>query len=94
MHVHGIVLRHPSSGAAEFLARNVSASVINAGDGMHEHPTQALLDMLSIRDNKGRIEGLDVVIVGDVAADRALSLALAHQRDERLEETLQVGVGA
>ncbi len=65
-----IVLRHSSPGAAENLARSVRSSVINAGDGWHEHPTQALLDVFTIKEKKGRIEGLTVVIVGDVAHSR------------------------
>jgi len=65
-----IVLRHPSPGAAENLARSVRSSVINAGDGWHEHPTQALLDMFTIKEKKGRVEGLTVVIVGDIAHSR------------------------
>ena len=65
-----IVLRHSSPGAAENLARYVQASVINAGDGWHEHPTQALLDVFTIKEKKGKVEGLTVVIVGDVAHSR------------------------
>ncbi|RMH04639.1 MAG: aspartate carbamoyltransferase catalytic subunit [Nitrospirae bacterium] len=65
-----IILRHSSAGAAEVLARAVRASVINAGDGWHEHPTQALLDAFTIKEKKGRIEGLRVVIVGDLAHSR------------------------
>lgn len=65
-----IVIRHPSSGAPHFIARNVSASVVNAGDGVNEHPTQALLDAFTIREKKGRIEGLTVAIVGDVLHSR------------------------
>jgi len=65
-----IVVRHRSSGAVHLLARKVSCSVINAGDGAHEHPTQALLDALTIRRNKGAIEGLTVAICGDVAHSR------------------------
>jgi aspartate carbamoyltransferase catalytic subunit len=65
-----IVLRHSSPGAAENLARSVRSSVINAGDGWHEHPTQALLDVFTIKEKKGRIEGLAVVIVGDIAHSR------------------------
>jgi aspartate carbamoyltransferase catalytic subunit len=65
-----IVLRHSSPGAAENLARSVRSSVINAGDGWHEHPTQALLDVFTINEKKGRVEGLTVVIVGDVAHSR------------------------
>ncbi|HVC19962.1 MAG TPA: aspartate carbamoyltransferase catalytic subunit [Vicinamibacterales bacterium] len=67
-----IVLRHPSSGASHLLARICRAGVINAGDGMHEHPTQALLDALTIRERKGRIAGLTVVIVGDLLHSRVL----------------------
>ena len=65
-----IVLRHSSSGAAEVLARNVRSSVINAGDGWHEHPTQGLLDLLTIKEKKGTIAGLTVGIVGDVSHSR------------------------
>lgn len=65
-----IVIRHHHSGAAHLLARKLSCSVINAGDGQHEHPTQALLDALTIRRNKGRIEGLTIAICGDVAHSR------------------------
>lgn len=65
-----IIVRHSSSGAPHLIAKNVKASVINAGDGMNEHPTQALLDMFTIKENKGRIAGLKVAIVGDVAHSR------------------------
>lgn len=65
-----IVIRHSSSGAPHMLARHVGCSVINAGDGAHEHPTQALLDMLTIREKKGRIEGLNVAIIGDIMHSR------------------------
>jgi aspartate carbamoyltransferase catalytic subunit len=65
-----VVVRHSSSGAAELLARELQCSIVNAGDGAHEHPTQALLDLLTIRDRKGHFEGLHVVIVGDVAHSR------------------------
>lgn len=65
-----IVLRHSAAGAPHMLARHVEASVINAGDGMHEHPTQALLDLLTIRDNKGTISGQTVAIIGDIAHSR------------------------
>jgi aspartate carbamoyltransferase catalytic subunit len=65
-----IVLRHPSSGAPHFLAKHLNAGVINAGDGMHEHPSQALLDLFTIRKKKGRIKGLRVVIIGDIAHSR------------------------
>ena len=65
-----LVVRHHASGAVELLARKVDGSVINAGDGAHEHPTQALLDALTIRRNKGRIEGLIVAICGDIMHSR------------------------
>ncbi len=65
-----LVVRHPSSGAVELLAQKVSCAVINAGDGQHEHPTQALLDALTIRRRKGNIEGLSVAICGDVLHSR------------------------
>ena len=65
-----IVVRHYCSGAVDLLARKVDCSVINAGDGSHEHPTQALLDALTIRRRKGRIEGLTVAICGDVLHSR------------------------
>src|SRR5258708_1181758 len=65
-----IVMRHSASGAAHFLARTLNASVINAGDGAHEHPTQALLDAFTIRERKGKIEGLKVTILGDILYSR------------------------
>lgn len=65
-----IVIRHPISGAPHLLAQNVKASVINAGDGINEHPTQALLDMFTIREKKGNIQGLKVAIVGDIYHSR------------------------
>src|SRR5580692_5257176 len=61
-----IVIRHTAAGAPHFLARVLNASVINAGDGAHEHPTQALLDAFTIRERKGRIAGLRVTILGDI----------------------------
>jgi aspartate carbamoyltransferase catalytic subunit len=70
MHPDILVVRHKASGAVELLARKVEGSVINAGDGAHEHPTQALLDALTIRRNKGRLEGLVVAICGDVLHSR------------------------
>jgi aspartate carbamoyltransferase catalytic subunit len=65
-----LVVRHPSSGAVELLAQKVSCSVINAGDGQHEHPTQALLDALTILRRRGRLEGLIVAICGDILHSR------------------------
>jgi len=65
-----IVIRHPQSGAPHLLAKHVKASVINAGDGMNEHPTQALLDMFTIREKKGTFKGLKVAILGDIYHSR------------------------
>ncbi|MCL2000329.1 MAG: aspartate carbamoyltransferase catalytic subunit [Planctomycetes bacterium] len=70
MGVDVMVLRHGSSGAPWKLARQVSCSVVNAGDGQHEHPTQALLDLYTIREVRGRIDGLTIGIVGDIAHSR------------------------
>ena len=67
-----IVLRHASAGACHLLARTCKAGIINAGDGMHEHPTQALLDAFTILDRKGRLEGLKIAIVGDLLHSRVL----------------------
>lgn len=65
-----IIIRHSATGAPHFLSRFLDASVINAGDGAHEHPTQALLDTFTIREKKGRIEGLNVTILGDILYSR------------------------
>jgi aspartate carbamoyltransferase catalytic subunit len=65
-----VVVRHSSAGAAEILARELACSIVNAGDGAHEHPTQALLDLLTIREKKGHFEGLHAAIIGDVAHSR------------------------
>lgn len=65
-----IIIRHSASGAPHFLSRVVNAHVINAGDGAHEHPTQALLDTFTIREKKGKIEGLNVTILGDILYSR------------------------
>src|ERR1700734_1616264 len=70
MHCDLLVVRHGQSGAPNLLAQKVDAAVINAGDGTHEHPTQALLDALTIRRRKGRLEGLTVAICGDVLHSR------------------------
>jgi len=69
-HADIIVLRHSSAGAPQFLAERLKTSVINAGDGAHEHPTQAFLDLYTIREKKGTIAGLHVVIVGDILFSR------------------------
>jgi aspartate carbamoyltransferase catalytic subunit len=65
-----IVLRHNAAGAPQMIARFVQASVINAGDGMHAHPTQALLDMMTVREKKGHLSGLRIAIIGDIAHSR------------------------
>jgi len=65
-----VVIRHPTPGAPKILADNLSASIINAGDGAHEHPTQALLDIFTIRERKGYLEGLEVAIIGDITHSR------------------------
>ncbi len=65
-----VVIRHGSSGAPNILSRNLNISVVNGGDGWHEHPTQALLDMFTLKEKLGRIKGLDVCIVGDIAHSR------------------------
>jgi aspartate carbamoyltransferase catalytic subunit len=70
MHPDLIVMRHPNSGAVNLLAEKVNAAVLNAGDGKHEHPTQALLDALTIRREKGRLHRLTVAICGDIAHSR------------------------
>jgi aspartate carbamoyltransferase catalytic subunit len=70
LHADVIVLRHSSAGAAQFLADRLNASIINAGDGAHEHPTQALLDTFTIREKLGRVAGIHVVIIGDVQFSR------------------------
>jgi aspartate carbamoyltransferase catalytic subunit len=66
----GIVIRHSSSGAPEFVAQRLGIPVVNAGDGTHEHPTQALLDALTIRDRRGKLEGLRLTILGDILHSR------------------------
>ena len=65
-----VVIRHAAAGVPHLIARHTAASVINAGDGAHEHPTQALLDLVTIQEKKGRIEGLRVSIIGDIAHSR------------------------
>ena len=70
MRIDMVVMRHPSSGAARFLADRIRSNVINAGDGTHEHPTQGLLDLLTLRDKFGRVEGLKVCICGDILHSR------------------------
>lgn len=70
MQMDAFILRHPSSGAADLITTITSKNVINAGDGSHEHPTQALLDMFTLRDHFGKIDGLRVIIIGDVLHSR------------------------
>ncbi|NIM52334.1 MAG: aspartate carbamoyltransferase catalytic subunit [Gemmatimonadales bacterium] len=70
MRIDMVVMRHPSSGAAKFLAERIRSNVVNGGDGMHEHPTQGLLDMLTIRDRLGKVGGLKVCICGDILHSR------------------------
>ena len=70
MRIDMVVMRHPSSGAARFLADRIPSNVVNAGDGRNEHPTQGLLDLLTMRDRMGKIEGLKVCIVGDILHSR------------------------
>jgi aspartate carbamoyltransferase catalytic subunit len=79
-----IVIRHSSAGAPHLLGRECRSSIVNAGDGMHEHPTQALLDALTVREMKGRIEGLKIAIIGDIA----------HSRVARSDTTLFHKLGA
>ena len=81
MKVDMVVMRHPNPGAAKFLAENVNSQIVNAGDGAHEHPTQALLDSYSIREKLGAVKGKKVVIVGDITHSRvALSNIFCLQK--------------
>ena len=81
MKVDMVVIRHPNPGAGEFLSQHVDSSIVNAGDGAHEHPTQALLDAFSIREAVGTLEGTKVAIVGDIVHSRvALSNVLLLQK--------------
>ena len=65
-----VVMRHSAVGAPNFLSRELDCAIVNAGDGAHSHPTQALLDMFTMREKKGRIEGLNVTIIGDILHSR------------------------
>ncbi|CAN5732768.1 aspartate carbamoyltransferase catalytic subunit [soil metagenome] len=81
MKVDMVVMRHPNPGACVFLSRHIDASIVNAGDGAHEHPTQALLDAYSIREKHGTVKGKKVVIVGDILHSRvALSNIFCLQK--------------
>ncbi|HLJ64746.1 MAG TPA: aspartate carbamoyltransferase catalytic subunit [Stellaceae bacterium] len=86
MHPDILVVRHPESGAVQLLSEKVDCAVINAGDGSHEHPTQALLDALAIRRRKGRLQGLTVAICGDILHSRVArsNIALLHTMGARL----------
>jgi len=86
MHPDLIIIRHQNSGAVELLSQKVSCSVINAGDGAHEHPTQALLDALTIRRRKGRLHGLLVAICGDILHSRVArsNILLLHAMGARV----------
>jgi aspartate carbamoyltransferase catalytic subunit len=84
-----VVVRHSSPGAAALLSTELSCSVVNAGDGAHEHPTQALLDLLTIREKKGHFEGLSVAIVGDVSHSRVARSNIHGMR--KLGMTVTVG---
>ncbi len=70
MHPDIIIIRHSFSGSPHLLSRHVNAAVINAGDGTHEHPSQGLLDMLTVREHKGRLDGLKIAIIGDILHSR------------------------
>ena len=81
MKVDIVVMRHPHAGAAEFLSKHVSANIVNAGDGAHEHPTQALLDAFSIREKLGEVRGKKIAIIGDILHSRvALSNIFCLQK--------------
>ena len=81
MKVDMIVMRHPNPGAPHFVAKNIDASVVNAGDGTHEHPTQALLDSYTIREKLGKIKNKKIAIIGDIAHSRvAISNIYALQK--------------
>ncbi|NIJ40034.1 aspartate carbamoyltransferase catalytic subunit [Parvibaculum indicum] len=86
MHPDMIVVRHQNSGAVELLSQKVSCSVVNAGDGAHEHPTQALLDALTIRRRKGKLQGLRVAICGDILHSRVArsNILLLHTMGARV----------
>ena len=85
-----IIIRHPMSGAPHLLAQHVNAAVINAGDGINEHPTQALLDMFTIKRHKGRLDGLKVAIVGDVLHSRVARSKM--DMNVRMPDSLPVGL--
>ena len=86
MHPDLLIVRHPHSGAVDLLAQKVNCAVLNAGDGRHEHPTQALLDALTIRRAKGRLHRLNIAICGDIAHSRVArsNLLLLHKMENRI----------
>ncbi len=86
MHPDLLVVRHPQSGAVDLLAQKVNCAVLNAGDGRHEHPTQALLDALTIRRAKGRLHRLNIAICGDIAHSRVArsNILLLHKMENRI----------
>ena len=86
MHPDLLVVRHPNSGAVDLLSQKVNCAVINAGDGRHEHPTQALLDALTIRRAKGRLHRLNIAICGDIAHSRVArsNILLLHKMENRI----------
>ncbi|MGH7408923.1 MAG: aspartate carbamoyltransferase catalytic subunit [Candidatus Methylomirabilales bacterium] len=88
MHPDVVVIRHAAAGAPQILAEALAASVINAGDGAHEHPTQALLDLFTIRERLGRLSGLKVAIVGDIAHSRVARSNLHGMRKVGMEVRL------
>jgi aspartate carbamoyltransferase catalytic subunit len=88
MRVDVVVIRHGAAGAPHFLARNIDAHVINAGDGFHEHPTQGLLDLYTIQEEVNRLEGLRVTIVGDLAHSRVARSNLHGLKASGAEVTL------
>ncbi len=88
MKVDVVVIRHSAQGAPHFLAERINAAVINAGDGTHEHPTQALLDMLTLRHQVGRLEGLKVLILGDILHSRVARSNIWGLRTMGAEVTL------
>lgn len=101
MHPDLLVVRHPSSGAVDLLAQKVNCAVLNAGDGRHEHPTQALLDALTIRRAKGRLHRLNIAICGDIAHSRVArsNLLLLNKMESRIRligppTLMPAGVGA
>ena len=85
MKVDMVVMRHANPGAAYFLSKNVKASIVNAGDGAHEHPTQALLDSYSIREKLGDVGGKKVVIVGDILHSRVALSMLCKCKVQKLK---------